>query len=83
MTCFEQAQFLPQSVSQEEIALIRFWRVLIKALRQHRIDRPTPEDVLSNAEKALLRETVLVAAGITVVGLVLGLWWLIESSLRR
>ena len=60
----------------------RFWRVLMKALRQHRIDRPTPEDVLSNSEKALLRETLLVAAGITLVGLMLCVWWLLEGSAR-
>ena len=62
--------------------MIRFCRVLIKALRQYRIDRPTPEDLLSNAEKALLRETLLVAAGVLMVGLVLGLWWLIDGSVR-
>ena len=54
----------------------------MKALRQHRVDRPTPEDVLSNSEKALLRETLLVAAGITLVGLMLCVWWLLEGSAR-
>lgn len=62
--------------------MIRFCRVHIKAFRQYRIDRPTPEDILSNAEKALLRETLLVAAGMLMVGLVLGLWWLFDGSSR-
>ncbi|HEY8414186.1 MAG TPA: hypothetical protein VIK99_00280 [Thermaerobacter sp.] len=62
--------------------MTRFWRVLMKALRQHRVDRPTPEDVLSNSEKALLRETLLVAAGVMLVGLMLTVWWLVDGSTR-
>ena len=54
-------------------------RVMVKALRQHRYDRPTPEEVLSGSERALLREAMLVLAGITAVGGMLAIWWMVES----
>lgn len=57
----------------------KLFRVVIKALRQRRYDRPTPEDVLSASERALLREAMLVFAGITAVGGMLAIWWMVES----
>ena len=54
-------------------------RIVVKALRQRRYDRPTPEEVLSGSERALLRETMLVLAGITAVGGLLAIWWMVES----
>ena len=57
----------------------KLFRVVVKALRQSRYDRPTPEEVLSGSERALLREAMLVLAGITAVGGMLALWWLVES----
>lgn len=56
----------------------KLFRVMIKALRQRRYDRPTPEDVLSGAERALLREAMLVLGGITAVGGLLAIWWIAE-----
>lgn len=58
-------------------------RVVIKALRQHRYDHPTPEDVLSGSERALLRETILVLAGITAIGGFLAMWWVAQSLALR
>ena len=57
----------------------KLFRVVIKALRQRRYDRPTPEEVLSGSERALLREAMLVLVGITAVGGMLAIWWMVES----
>ncbi|HEY8414899.1 MAG TPA: hypothetical protein VIK99_03910 [Thermaerobacter sp.] len=57
----------------------KLFRVVVKALRQHRYGSPTPEEVLSSSERALLREALLVFAGITAVGGMLAIWWLVES----
>lgn len=50
---------------------------MIKALRQRRYERPTPEEVLSGSERALLRETTVVLMGVTVVGGILALIWIL------
>ncbi|EKP94106.1 hypothetical protein [Thermaerobacter subterraneus] len=57
----------------------KLFRVVVKALRESRNDRPTPEEVLSGSERALLTEAMLVLAGITAVGGLLAIWWMVES----
>ena len=57
----------------------KLFRVVIKALQQRHYDRPTPEEALSGSERALLREAMLVLAGVTAVGGLLAIWWMAES----
>lgn len=59
--------------------MVKLFRVVVKALRRRRYDRATPEEVLSASERALLREAVLVLAGITAVSGMLAIWWIVES----
>lgn len=47
-----------------------------KLWAQRRLRGPlTPEEALSPAERALLREAVLVLGGVGAVAAVLALWW--------
>ncbi len=59
--------------------MAKLFRVMIKAWRQRRYDRPTPEEVLSSSERALLREAALVALGVTAVGGMLAILWMAET----
>lgn len=58
-------------------------RVMMKAWRQRRYDRPTPEEVLSSSERALLREAALILLGVTAVGGMLAILWMAEAIRLR
>ncbi|GAB6876176.1 hypothetical protein [Thermaerobacter litoralis] len=59
--------------------MAKFFRIIVKALRQQRYDRLTPEEVLSSSERALLREVILVLLGMSAVGGMLALLWMAQS----
>ena len=50
-------------------------RILKRVFFQGRTPDPTPDEALSSAERELLRETLLLVAGIILVGVVLVIAW--------